>query len=152
MEQVIGWFAFAGIFLIMSVCFLLTTIYLKKTERYFRENSREVSAVLVGFKLIGSNRSPVVEFTDEQGEKIKTVAHADRKIYGNCNIGENVKVSYLFRKSMGIEVYDVRFTEGRYAVPDSRFAVYMIRVLWIALAMAALVFFVMGMKAYFKMI
>lgn len=52
MEQVIGWFAFTGIFLIMSVCFLLTTIYLKKTERYFRENSREVSAVLVGFKLL----------------------------------------------------------------------------------------------------
>ncbi len=150
MEQVIGWFAFAGVFLIMAVCFLTVTVYLKKEECHFRENSREVSAVLVGFKLIGSNRSPVVEFTDAQGHKVKAIAHADRKCYGNCSIGENVKVSYLFKKSMGIEVYDVRFTEGKYAAPDSRFAVYMIRALWIILMISALAFFAMGMKEYFN--
>ena len=150
MEQAIGWFAFVGVFLIMAVCFLIVTVYLKKEECHFQENSREVSAVLVGFKLIGSNRSPVVEFTDAQGYKIKAIAHADRKCYGNCSIGETVKVSYLFKKSMGIEVYDVRFTEGKYAVPDSRFAVYMLRALWIILMIVALAFFVMGMKTYFN--
>ena len=150
MEQAIGWFAFAGVFLIMAVSFLIVTVYLKKEECHFRENSREVSAVLVGFKLIGSNRSPVVEFTDAQGHKVKAIAHADRKCYGNCSIGETVKVSYLFKKSMGIEVYDVRFTEGKYTAPDSRFAVYMLRALWIILTISALLFLAIGIRAYFN--
>lgn len=113
----------AGITFICGLVFLIIAKAVKKDEQFFKLNHKKVTVTLVGFRLSGSNRSPVVTFIDESGKDRKEIAKANGRIFRTCEKGTLLQAEYLDKKVFGIDFCDIRVTNPQFALPDPKISI-----------------------------
>lgn len=120
-----------AIIVLLIVIGIIVIKYVKKSNDYFKENGQTGTAVIVGYGSESTSRD--VDFLvnvigsgykkDYNLKGVYNVKKLDGSLderYPHFSIGDEVKVIYAKKKTLGIELLDVRLDRSQYDYPKSR--------------------------------
>lgn len=120
-----------AIIVLLIVIGIIVIKYIKKSNDYFKENGQTGTAVIVGYGSESTSRD--VDFLvnvigsgykkDYNLKGVYNVKKLDGSLderYPHFSIGDEVKVIYAKKKTLGIEMLDVRLDRSQYDYPKKQ--------------------------------
>ena len=127
----IGKILFVAIIVLLIVIGIIVIKYIKKSNDFFKENGQTGTAVIVGYDSESTSANvrfsiKVLNSDDEHSYNLKGVYNVKKidgsldERYPHFSIGDEVKVIYAKKKTLGIDLLDVRLDRSQYDYPKSR--------------------------------
>ena len=120
-----------GFIVLLFVIGIIVFVCVKKSNNYFKDNKQTGTAIIVGYGSQSTNRDVdflvnVINSGYEKDYNLKGVYNVKKidgsldERYPHFSIGDEVKVIYAKKKTLGIELLDVRLDRSQYDYPKKQ--------------------------------